>query len=99
MGTIGGLVPDPDGLMIAGVAFDYAGVFARIPTEDATRAWMFLSLARSLITADSEGEEKMEENQDAMLMRGLDVSQAPDGSALLISLILDGSGVDRMLLE
>ena len=97
MGQLGGmakLLPDPDGLLIAAVVYDYAGLFVRVPTEDSVKAWLVLALARKLL---GDAEEDAAED-DARFMGNLDISQARDGKALLMTNILTKAAVLRMFL-
>ena len=98
MSTLGSatlkLLPTPDGLMIAAVVYDYAGLFVRMPTEDSVKAWVVLSLARKLIDTADEGVRAGEED----FMGNLDISQTRDGKALLMTNILTSNAVTRMFL-
>ena len=94
MGAMGRLLPNPAGLMIAAVVYDYAGLFVRVPTEDSVKAWVLLSLARKLIVNDDEGARAGEED----FMGNLDISQTRDGKALLMTNILTTGAVTQMFL-
>ncbi|PRP93276.1 hypothetical protein ENSA5_43710 [Enhygromyxa salina] len=94
LGAMARLMPNPEGLMIAAVVHDYAGLFVRVPTEDSVKAWVLLSLARRLIDSDDEGARAGEED----FMGNLDISQTPDGKALLMTNILTKAAVTRMFL-
>ena len=87
------LLPNPDGLLIAAVVYDYAGLFVRMPTEDSVKAWVVLTLARKLVLSDEDvraGEEDF--------MGNLDISQTRDGKALLMTNILTKGAVTQMFL-
>jgi hypothetical protein len=93
LGGMSRLLPNPDGLLIAAVVYDYAGLFVRMPTEDSVKAWVVLSLARKLIASDEDvraGEEDF--------MGNLDISQTHDGKALLMTNILTKGAVTQMFL-
>lgn len=93
LGAMSRLLPNPDGLMIAAVVYDYAGLFVRIPTEDSVKAWVVLALARRLIASDEDvraGEEDF--------MGNLDISQTRDGKALMMTNILTKGAVTQMFL-
>jgi hypothetical protein len=94
MGAMGRLLPNPAGLMIAAVVYDYAGLFVRVPTEDSVKAWVLLSLARRLIVNDDEGARAGEDD----FMGNLDISQTRDGKALLMTNILTTGAVTQMFL-
>jgi hypothetical protein len=94
MGTMAKLLPNPDGLMIAAVVYDYAGLFVRMPTEDAVKAWVVLSLARKLIDNEDDGARAGEDE----FLANIDISQTRDGKALLMTNILTTNTVTRMFL-
>jgi hypothetical protein len=95
MGAMGRLLPNPAGLMIAAVVYDYAGLFVRVPTEDSVKAWVLLSLARRLIAGDGDDDTRA---GDEDFMGNLDISQTPDGKALLMTNILTKGAVTQMFL-
>ncbi|MCA9700031.1 MAG: hypothetical protein KC431_21075 [Myxococcales bacterium] len=96
-GALAKLLPDPDGLMIAAVVYDYAGLFVRVPTQDAVKGWIILSIARRMLD-DAEDDEGADAEDDNPFLANLDISQAPDGKALLMSNILTRAAVVRMFL-
>jgi hypothetical protein len=97
MGTIGRLLPEPEGLLIAAVVYGWAGVFIRMPTENAVRASMLLGLARLLLQrAEAEAAE---DSTMARIMEEMDISQTPDGKALMMSTILSPENVEAMFLD
>jgi hypothetical protein len=91
-GAIGKLLPDPQGMLVAAVVHDYAGMFIRLPTEESVKAWLLLSIVRQLLDG---AEEEMDE---ASPLRELDITQSPDGKALLMSSILTKRMVEQMFL-
>jgi hypothetical protein len=93
LGAMSRLLPNPDGLLIAAVVYDYAGLFVRMPTEDSVKAWVVLTLARKLI-ADDEDVRAGDED----FMGNLDISQTRDGKALLMTNILTKGAVTQMFL-
>ncbi|MFO7562951.1 MAG: hypothetical protein R6X02_09945 [Enhygromyxa sp.] len=94
MGTMAKLLPNPQGLLIAAVVYDYAGLFVRVPTEDSVKAWVILSLARKLL----DGAQAEEDDGEVNFMTNMDISQAPDGKALLMSNILTRAAVTQVFL-
>jgi hypothetical protein len=93
LGAMGRLLPNPDGLLIAAVVYDYAGLFVRMPTEDSVKAWVVLALARRMVANEEEvraGEEDF--------LGNLDISQTRDGKALLMTNILTKGAVTQMFL-
>jgi hypothetical protein len=93
MGAMGKLLPKADGLLIAAVVYDYAGLFVRMPTEDAVKAWVVLSLARKLLD-----DEELDETDEVGFMTNFDISQTRDGKALLMTLVLTKAAVTQMFL-
>lgn len=91
-GAMGKLLPDPQGMLMAAVVHDYAGLFVRLPTEESVKAWLLLSIVRTLL----EGAE--EDMDEASPLRELDITQSPDGKALLMSSILTKRMVEQMFL-
>lgn len=94
MGAMAKLLPNPQGLLIAAVVYDYAGLFVRVPTEDSVKAWVLLSLARKLL----DGGEADEADGEVDFMTNLDISQSRDGKALLMSNILTKAAVTQVFL-
>ncbi len=99
-GALAKLLPSPQGLMMAAVVYDYAGLFVRVPTEDAVKGWLLLAIARRMIEGGGPegGQEGESEGADAAFMANVDISQSPDGGALLLSNILTRAAVLRMML-
>jgi hypothetical protein len=79
-------------MLVAAVVHDYAGLFVRLPTEESVKAWLLLSIVRQLLDG---AEEDMDE---ASPLRELDITQSPDGKALLMSSILTKRRVEQMFL-
>ncbi len=94
MGALAKLLPNPEGLLIAAVVYDYAGLFVRVPTEDSVKAWVILSLARKLL----DGGEADEADDEVNFMSNIDISQTRDGKALLMSNILTKAAVTQVFL-
>lgn len=94
MGAMAKLLPKAEGLLIAAVVYDYAGLFVRVPTEDSAKAWVVLSVARKLL--DGVAADEVEGEDD--FTTNIDVSQTRDGKALLMTNILTKSAVTEMFL-
>jgi hypothetical protein len=94
MGAMGKLLPNPEGLLIAAVVYDYAGLFVRVPTEDSVKAWVILSLARKLL----DGAQSEEDDGEISFMTNMDISQSRDGKALMMSNILTKAAVTQVFL-
>lgn len=93
-GAMGKLLPDPQGMLVAAVVHDYAGLFVRLPTEEAVKAYLLLAIVRKLL--DDQQAEQAED--EASPLRELDITQSPDGKALLMSSILSERTVEQMFL-
>jgi len=91
-GALGKPLPDPQGMMVAAVVHDYAGIFIRLPTEESVKAWLLLSIVRKLLDGAQEDAD------EASPLRELDITQSPDGKALLMSSILTKRSVEQMFL-
>src|SRR5690606_8264562 len=94
LGTMAKLLPNPEGLLIAAVVYDYAGLFVRVPTEDSVKAWVILSLARKLL----DGVRSDEDDGEVNFMTNMDISQSRDGKALLMTNILTKAAVTQVFL-
>jgi hypothetical protein len=95
MGAMAKLMPEPEGLLIAAVVYDYAGLFVRIPTEDSVKAWVILSLARKLL--DGEAADEAADGEQTF-MTNMDISQTTDGKALLMTNVLTRAAVTQAFL-
>jgi hypothetical protein len=94
MGAMAKLLPNPEGLLIAAVVYDYAGLFVRVPTEDSVKAWVILSLARRLL----DGAEAEQPDGEVNFMTNMDISQSRDGKALMMTNILTKSAITQVFL-
>lgn len=88
------LLPRPKGLQVAGVAHEYFGLFLRMPTDNAVKAAVLVGLARRLLASQAEADEEA-----ADFLRLLDVTQATDKRALLLSYVLSRRQIEAMLLR
>ncbi len=86
------LLPRPEGLQLAGAVHEYLGVFMRMPTDNPVKVQLLIDLATRLL-ADEDDEETAE------LLKSLDLAQAADKRALLISYVLSPSQLEDMILE
>lgn len=91
-GALGKLLPDPQGMLVAAVVHDYAGLFVRLPTEEAVKASLLLAIVRKLL------DDEQADADEASPLRSLDITQSPDGKALLMSSILTKRMVEQMFL-
>jgi len=87
------LLPRPKGLQVAGVFEEYFGLFTRMPTDTPIKGRMLIDLARLLIASEEEeGDE-----EEAELLRSLDVAEAEDRRALLLSYVLSPSQIEQII--
>lgn len=86
------LLPRPEGLQLAGAVHEYFGVFMRMPTDNPVKVQLLIDLATRLL-ADEDDEETAE------LLKSLDLAQAADKRALLISYVLSPTQIEDMILE
>jgi hypothetical protein len=83
------------------VTFDYAGLFVRMPTSDPLKSAVLLALARKLLESNaSEDEDGADDEVDPgqLALQNMDLSQAPDGSALQMTTVLTADQIDTIFL-
>lgn len=95
---LAGLLPTPEGLMISAVAYDYAGVFVRMPTSDPIKVNFLVALARKLVEGQSAEAEAEGDADKVDFMRTMDISQTADGRALVVSMVLSRGQVEKMFM-
>lgn len=88
------LLPHPEGVQVAGVVHEYFGVFVRVPTDTPVKAAALVSVARRLIESQAE-----EDPEDAEFLRLLDLAQATDKRALLLSYVMSRGQIEQMVLK
>ena len=98
-GPIGSLLPVPDGMLIASVCYAHAGVFVRIPTESELRVQILAAILRRILEGQAQKAEESGSDSEAELFREMDVTTAPDGGALLFSIVLSAAQVERIFLD
>ncbi|HGG56716.1 MAG TPA: hypothetical protein ENK31_02840 [Nannocystis exedens] len=86
------LLPRPQGLQIAGAAHEYLGLFMRMPTDNPVKVQLLIDLATRLLAAE-------EDEATAKMLRNLDLAQASDRRALLISYVLSPTQIEDLLLQ
>ena len=86
------LLPRPKGLQVAGVVDSYFGLFVRMPSDNQVKGQLLISLASRFM----EPDEDTMDPETLELMSNLDLSQATDGRALLMSFVLDPAQVRRI---
>jgi hypothetical protein len=89
------LLPTPEGLLVSAIVYDYAGVFVRVPTSEPVKGWLVVSLVRRIIEgASADADDEM----TSAFLRDLDISQSPDGTALMMSVIVTRANIERLLM-
>lgn len=95
---LAGLMPTPEGLLISAVAYDYAGVFVRMPTSDPLKVTFLVALARKLLEGQSAQAQEEGDEDKVNFMDLMDISQTPDGKALVVSVVLSRPQVEKMFM-
>lgn len=88
------LLPHPEGLQLAGVAHEYFGLFLRVPTDTPLKASALVGLARKMIETQADADPEA-----ADFLRYLDVTQATDKRALLLSYVLSRRQLEALVLR
>lgn len=88
------LLPRPEGLQIAGVAHEYFGFFLRMPTDTPVKAAALVDVAQRMIAASADADPEAAE-----FLRLLDVTQATDRRALLLSYVLSRRQIETIVLR
>lgn len=88
------LLPHPEGLQLAGVAHEYFGLFLRMPTDTPLKASALVGLARKMIETQAGADPEA-----ADFLRLLDVTQATDKRALLLSYVLSRRQLEALVLR
>lgn len=88
------LLPRPEGLQMAGVAHEYFGFFLRMPTDTPLKAGALVGVAQRMIASQSGADP-----ESAEFLRLLDVTQATDKRALLLSYVLSRQQIEAMVLR
>jgi hypothetical protein len=88
------LLPHPEGVQVAGVVHEYFGAFIRVPTDTPVKAAALVGIARRILENQAE-----EDPDDAEFLRLLDLAQATDKRALLLSYVLSRGQIEQMMLK
>lgn len=88
------LLPHPEGVQVAGVVHEYFGAFIRVPTDTPVKASALVGIARKVLESQAEAEP-----DDADFLRLLDLAQATDKRALLLSYVLSRGQIEQMALK
>ena len=83
----------PRGLQVAGVFQEYFGLFTRMPTDTPIKGRMLIDLARLMLAS----EEEESDEEEAELLRALDVAEAEDRRALLLSYVLSPAQIEQII--
>jgi len=82
----------PEGFQIAATTHEYLGVFMRMPAKNPVRIKLLIDLATRFLL-DEHDEET------AKMLKNLDVAQAADKRALLISYVLSPSQIQDLIFQ
>jgi hypothetical protein len=88
------LLPHPEGVQVAGVVHEYFGAFIRVPTDTPVKAAALVNIARRVMESQAEADP-----EDAEFLRLLDLAQATDKRALLLSYVLSRGQIEQMVLK
>lgn len=88
------LLPHPEGVQVAMVLHEYFGLFVRVPTDTPVKAGVLINIARKVLENQSE-----EDPEDAEFLRLLDLAQATDRRALLLSYVLSRGQIEQMAMK
>lgn len=88
------LLPRPEGLQMAGVAHEYFGFFLRMPTDTPLKAGALVEIVQRMIANQAEAD-----SESAEFLRLLDVTQATDKRALLLSYVLSRRQIETIVLR
>lgn len=88
------LLPKPKGLQVSVATHGVAGVFTRVPTNNAVKGRMLVNLVRSVLEGQAEDDPEV-----ARWMEGLDIAEAGDRRALLAAYLIDAERLAEMFWE
>ncbi|MCX4246257.1 hypothetical protein [Paraliomyxa miuraensis] len=86
------VLPRPKGLQIAAIVGDSAALFTRVPTDAAVRGRMLVTVANALLARSAEDDA-----ETAKWIEDLDVAEASDRKALLMSYVLSAARLEEIL--
>lgn len=86
------LLPRPNGLQIAGMVGKNLGMFTRMPTDNQVKGRMLVALAERMVEMQADGDPEVER-----FVRNLDIAEAKDRKALLVTYLLSGRDLELLL--
>ncbi len=86
------LLPRPKGLQIAVVLHDDVGMFTRMPTDNPVKGRMLVNIAQMMIDGRSEKDPQAE-----AWLRNLDVAEASDRKALLMTYVRSQAQIEEII--
>jgi hypothetical protein len=98
-GALANFLPEPEGMMMSVVSYDYAGIFVRMPTSSSMKTAALVSVIEWAMNRAEEERRKEEGEGGPMGFGAMDVSQSRDGKALQMSAVVPPENIERMLLE
>ena len=86
------LLPKPKGLQIATLIHDDLGFFTRMPTDNPVKAKMLINVAQFVIDGQTSDNRQIEQ-----MLRHLDIAEANDKRALLLTYLLTPGDIQKMI--
>jgi hypothetical protein len=91
-GFLRSLLPKPKGLQVATLIHEDLGLFTRMPTDSTVRAKMLVSLAQVIVDGQTRDDRELEQ-----FLRHLDIAEAEDRRALLLTYLLTPGDIQKMI--
>jgi hypothetical protein len=86
------LLPKPKGLQIAVVVHDDVGMFTRMPTDNPVKGRMLVNIAQMMIDGRADKDPEAE-----AWLRGLDIAEANDRRALLMTYVMSQAQMEEII--
>ena len=81
------LLPEPQGLVVAGAVYEHAGLFVRLHTGDKLRASALVWLAQKILASEPDGDDG-QRGGGPPFMGEMDVAIAPNGSDVIFGVTM-----------
>jgi hypothetical protein len=91
-GFLQSLLPKPKGLQVATLIHDDLGFFTRMPTDNPVKAKMLINIAQLVIDGQTSDNRQVEQ-----MLRHLDIAEANDKRALLLTYLLTPGDIQKMI--
>ena len=86
-GGMAKLLPDPQGLVVAGAVYEHSGLFVRLHTGDKLRASALVWLAQKVLASEPDGDDE-QRGGGPPFMGEMDVAIAPHGSDVIFGVTM-----------